>query len=154
VSDIGTRDGYARETVLLEMEARLRRHTAVRRPVPLRGSGDQFERLAHHVSEHCREPLSVAGIGAAVGLHPNYASTLFKSRCGIGLWDYVLHLRLSQAQRLLLTSDLSVDRIAVESGFGSRSSFYAAFRKVSEPGPRAYRRRKSERAGMAVEPPA
>ncbi len=103
--------------------------------------GTQAERLAACVSERYREPdLSIRAIADAVGLHEKYALTLFRKACGMTLWDYVTRLRVSHAQRLLLTTDWGVDRIGLESGFVSPGRFFAAF-KAQTGGitPRRYR---------------
>jgi len=43
------------------------------------------------------------------------------------VWEYLTRLRVSHAQRLLITTDLKVLDIAMESGFASVAPFYAAF---------------------------
>ncbi|MBC8137074.1 MAG: helix-turn-helix domain-containing protein [Fibrella sp.] len=103
--------------------------------------GTQAERLAAHVSERYREPdLSAHGIAKVLGLHEKYTLTLFREACGMTLWDYVTRLRVSHAQRLLITTDWAVERIALESGFASPGRFFAAF-KAQTGGitPRRYR---------------
>ncbi|MDQ3162918.1 MAG: helix-turn-helix domain-containing protein [Actinomycetota bacterium] len=51
----------------------------------------------------------------------------------------MLRLRVSHAQRLLLTSELPVEQVARESGFSSSTSFYRTFRRLCGCTPRAYR---------------
>lgn len=137
--------------VALEIEARLRRLALCDEgredhfPIAKGGSasdatGAQVERIAAFLSQNYREELTAAQIARAVGLHPNYAMQLFKSGCGLSLWDYLMRLRVSHAQRLLLTTDLTIEHIASESGFASRSRFYAAFKDVCGQSPRAFRR--------------
>ncbi|MBC8135078.1 MAG: helix-turn-helix domain-containing protein [Fibrella sp.] len=141
-------DTTGRERItLLEVEACLRRLAL---ESPSKGAstatggvafGTQAERLAAHVSERYREPdLSARSVADAVGLHEKYTLTLFREACGMTLWDYVTRLRVSHAQRLLLTTDWSVERIALESGFASPGRFFAAF-KTQTGGitPRQYR---------------
>jgi AraC-like DNA-binding protein len=137
----------AHRITLLEVEARLRRlslrlgdagEESAPRPAP---AGPAVERIAAHLSRHYRDPeLSAASVAGALGLHPNYAQTAFKEGCGMTLWDYVTRLRVSHAQRLLLTTDWTVDRVALESGFGSPSRFFAVFRAhTNGKTPRQYR---------------
>lgn len=100
---------------------------------------EQVERIARYLSQHYAAELSVAQIAAAVGLHPKYAMQTFKARCGISVWNYLTRLRISHAQRLLLTTDLPIAQIALESGFGSPGRFHAVFRKHCHQTPRAFR---------------
>jgi AraC family transcriptional regulator, melibiose operon regulatory protein len=74
-----------------------------------------------------------------VGLNPNYAMTVFREGCGLSLWEYVTRLRISHAQRLLLTTDWTMERVALDCGFGSSSRFFAAFRRICGMTPRQYR---------------
>jgi len=108
--------------------------------VTLEHDDDAATRLAHHLRQHYTESLSLSGAARALGLHPNYASTRFRERFGLTPGEYLVRQRLVHAQRLLLTSDLGVLQIALESGFGSSSRFYAAFATLRTV-PLEYRRR-------------
>jgi transcriptional regulator GlxA family with amidase domain len=55
------------------------------------------------------------------------------------LSTYLTRLRVSQAQHLLISTDWEISRIALESGFGSISRFYEAFKAVSGRTLRQYR---------------
>jgi len=76
-----------------------------------------------------------------VGLNPNYAAGLFLRHFGMTPTDYLTALRVAHAQRLLLSSELGVLEVALESGFGSPSRFYAAFTRLVGESPGAFRRR-------------
>ena len=55
------------------------------------------------------------------------------------LGRYLTRLRVCQVQYLLMSTDWEVSRIAFETGFGSLSRFYEAFKAVSGRTPRQYR---------------
>jgi AraC-like DNA-binding protein len=95
--------------------------------------------MARFVAENHDGPLRLEDVARHVGLHPNYAMTLFRRHYGITLNTYVTRLRVCQAQYLLLSTDQEVSRIAFETGFGSISRFYEAFKTVSGKTPRQYR---------------
>jgi AraC-like DNA-binding protein len=138
--------------VALEVEACLRRCAAAatqqtgqarRAALPSVNEGAvvtwQIARMEAFMSAHFREEIDTATIAAAVKLHPRYAMQLFKSNCGVSLWEYVLRLRISHAQYLLLSTDRTIEDIAGEAGFVSRSRFYAAFARFAGGAPRAWR---------------
>lgn len=138
--------------VLLEMEARLRRlaaglppatpapRKAHERHLALLGGGlSKVERIACLIAQRYTEPLTVDEIGHAVGLHPNYAMSLFKKAFGTTLIEYLTHHRVSHAQRLLATTDMKVVNVAFDSGFNSISRFNEAFRHACGCSPREYR---------------
>ena len=41
-----------------------------------------------------------------MSVSPNHLSTLFKSKIGVGFSEYLTEVRIRQAKRLLITSDL------------------------------------------------
>lgn len=140
-----------RRIVLLELEARLRRlalnwaatPSGRQKGLPGIGAADHVERMAAMIAEHYQQPLKVAEIAAAAGLHPHYATTLFRASIGVGLSEYLTQSRIAHAQRLLLTSDLSVLDIMHEVGFRSTSRFHEAFVQACGLTPGAFRRGKS-----------
>ena len=98
------------------------------------------DRLLVSVARGYAGDVSVAGLAEAAGVHPTYAAKVFRESFGMPLWEYVTLLRVAHAVRLLTGSDWGVDRIAFESGFQSRSSFYRAFGRFTGRSPAALRR--------------
>jgi AraC-like DNA-binding protein len=78
-------------------------------------------------------------VAREVGLHPDYASALFRKAFGVTPSRFILQHRVSHAQRMLVTSDAKVLEVAMDSGFGSLSRFNAAFRQLCGCAPRRYR---------------
>jgi len=131
----------------LELEAWLVRASLIvpakksRRPRDLRGAS-QIEKIIGYIAAHYRDPITVSDIAAAVKLHPKYLMRVFKQHCRIGVWEYLTRLRISHAQRLLVTTDARITELALESGFGSSAAFYQAFaRQTRGEKPAVYRRR-------------
>jgi AraC family transcriptional regulator, melibiose operon regulatory protein len=130
---------------LLEIEARLRRLALQNTGMPAPHTDNREPRfraaaeMARYIGEHSAEPLSVPQIAKEVGLHPNYAMTLFRATFGVSIVEYITQHRISHAQRLLITTEHSVLDIAMETGFGSTSQFYAAFQRLCGLSPGRYR---------------
>ena len=95
--------------------------------------------MARFIAENHAEPLPLKEVADHVGLHPNYAMTLLRRHYGMTLNTYLTRMRVCQAQYLLISTGEDVSRIAFETGFGSISRFYAAFKSVSGGTPRRYR---------------
>jgi AraC-like DNA-binding protein len=151
-ADLAPGHDSVEETVLLEVKARLLR-LAASAPAAARGSRGQralasagdgapshVEQLAGFVARHYREPIDLDEIAAAVGLHPDYAATLFRKTFGVTPTRLVLQHRIMHAQRELVTSDAKILSVALDAGFGSVSRFNAAFRAACGCSPREYRR--------------
>ena len=142
--------------VLLEIEARLRRFViglAVASPEDSRvgltavsltpAHPDRglvaVEAMAQFMSSKFRDDIGVAEIAEEAHLHPNYAMTLFRRHTGMTLSQYLVLQRVAHAQRLLSTTDEAIASIALDSGFGSVSRFYEAFRQQTGNTPRGFR---------------
>jgi len=149
VEDLIEDSAERRKTMLLEMEAWLHRVAqavdsidatpAKRVLAEAQGSLEKIEQMARYITEHYMDPLSVKEVARAVGLHENYAATLFHKRTGATLVDFIARQRLGHAQMLLATTDMKVLQIALEAGFGSASRFYAVFKSACGMAPSEYR---------------
>ena len=83
--------------------------------------------MIRHVLDNLAQPLRNEDITAVTGLHTNYALNIFTKAMNIPLKQFVLRMRLLRARGMLLESDVAITTIAVQSGFGSTSQFYAHF---------------------------
>jgi AraC-like DNA-binding protein len=95
--------------------------------------------MAQFIGEHALEDISAADVAKAADLHPNYAMSLFKRAVGLTIKQSITRHRLDMAQSMLIASDLPVATIAFDCGFGSLSSFYAAFEQRFQRSPAAFR---------------
>lgn len=146
LGEVGGR--YFSEIVSLELHARfLRMASAMKvedgkliQPV-VSGEISLVEQIAIYIARNYRNPIRVADVGAAVGLHPDYANALFKKTFGVTLGEYIVEERIAHAQRLLVSTTDSVADIVFQCGFGSVSSFNAAFLKLNACTPREFRKR-------------
>jgi AraC-like DNA-binding protein len=125
--------GPAAEVARREVSARLHRLALVWRSSPSTahlpaGAARQALRVFEILSRQSTTLESVQEIAGQVGLHPKYLMQNFKRTFGIGLWEYLMRMRIGHAQRLLLTTDTSVTGAAMQSGFSTTSAFYRAFR--------------------------
>lgn len=95
--------------------------------------------LSRCATERYKEGASVEQVCREVGLSPSYAMTSFRSVMGMTLGKYLTWCRVSEAQRLLLTTGLSVAEVGAHAGFGSLSSFYSHFTAECGVSPGRYR---------------
>jgi AraC-like DNA-binding protein len=144
------RGGSARHRVLLlEIEARLHRLAwsapALRSRFRLGSAGSRsapwLERVTAFIARRYTEKLVVADIARAAGLNEKYLMRAFKRHCRMAVWEYVSHLRVAHAQRLLLTTDDKIIDVAFAAGFGSVAAFYQALTMCGAPTPKDFRAR-------------
>lgn len=152
VKDLRSPTPEMKRAVMAEMEARLLRMAIARprpqamQPGPRRkrpsvdgGGANKVEQMACLIARRYLEKLTADEIGREVGLHPNYAMSLFRRTFGTTFVDYLTQHRVSHAQRLLATTEAKIVDIAFGSGFASLSRFNEAFRRVCGCSPRMYR---------------
>lgn len=99
-----------------------------------------FMFMYQYILENYLDPISVKEIAEKTGIDSNYASALFHKQSGMNIIPFINMLRLYKAKTLLLTTDLKIIDIALESGFGSVSTFYYAFSRMVHESPSEYRR--------------
>lgn len=97
------------------------------------------EGMAQFIGEHALDHICAEDVAKSVGLHPNYAMSLYKRATGLTIKQSITRQRLDTAQSMLIASDLPVASIAFDCGFGSLSSFYAAFEQRFRTSPAAFR---------------
>ncbi len=136
------------EVNLLEMRARLFRMAGnilskrekIHSPIQLNEISN-VERIAIYIAQNYHNPIKVAEIGAAVGLHPDYANSIFKKAFGSTLNEYIIEERISHAKRKLVATNKSITEISFECGFNSISRFNNAFRRMNNCTPREFRKK-------------
>jgi AraC-like DNA-binding protein len=101
---------------------------------------EKAESMACFVARNYTSRIQVKDIAACVGLHPDYAATLFRKTFGTTLNVLITRHRIAHAQRQLVTTSERVVNIAHDSGFDSLSRFNRAFKQLAGVTPRQYRK--------------
>lgn len=86
------------------------------------------------------EDLSLASLSREFYISSCYLSHQFKRVTGFTLTDYISMTRVRNAQTLLLTTDIPITEIALQSGFKSFSQFNRAFNKFLQMPPSKFRK--------------
>jgi AraC family transcriptional regulator, transcriptional activator FtrA len=90
--------------------------------------------------EHLDAPITVADLAARSAMSPRTFARRFRSATGTTPHQWLLGQRVRLAQRLLETSDLSIEAVAVTSGFSTSGNLRKYFGRVVHTSPQAYRR--------------
>lgn len=95
--------------------------------------------------ENYREKLSLDVLERALHINKYYISHVINGKIGTSFNAYINSLRINEAARLLTESDMTVNEISAEVGFGTVRSFDRAFKKQKGETAREYRNRNSEK---------
>lgn len=87
--------------------------------------------------------LTMPKLADSIGVSPNYLSQTINSLFDANFFDYIDGLRVEHAKAMLsdpAQNHLSVVDVAMEAGFNSRSTFYAAFKQATGQTPANFRK--------------
>ena len=101
---------------------------------------ERMKRMMGYIQEHFREKLTVRSIAECIPISERECFRLFQNSIGITPAEYLLSVRLENAQVLLMNTDHSILDIALETGFGTSSYFGKIFRKHHRLTPLQYRK--------------
>ena len=105
----------------------------------LSSQDDSLKRVLSYLSEHDLSSLTLKDCAEALGFNETYLSGLFKRQTGTTFHQYVLKLRLNQAEQLLENTNLSISAVSVQSGFSSVKTFHRVFHEQYGVTPGQYR---------------
>lgn len=94
-----------------------------------------------YLREHFHEPLRLAQLARRAGMSERVFQLEFKRRVGHNAREELHRARLSCAARLLRDTDLKLEAVAMESGFGSAAQLCRFFAKAYHDSPKAWRAR-------------
>lgn len=89
-----------------------------------------------YIKEHISETLNVEMLARLVSLSPDYLTRVFKKESQMTLNDYIIQQRMFLAKELLMTSNMSVNRVSDKIGYTNYSYFSKAFKKYYGISPR------------------
>lgn len=97
--------------------------------------------VLNFVENNYSENITVQLVSNMVGLNYYYFSRLFKATTGKPFVQYLTFVRVSVAEKLLLTTDKSITEIISFTGFSSLSYFNRSFKKLKRCNPTDYRKK-------------
>ncbi|SAJ97428.1 transcriptional activator FtrA [Burkholderia multivorans] len=98
------------------------------RPVPAR-TGVRLGPLLDKVRANLSDQWTTARLASDAGISVRSLNRLFREATGLAPGQWLVTERISRAQELLEETTLSIERVALEVGFGSTSTLRAHFRK-------------------------
>ncbi len=95
---------------------------------------------AAYINNNFSEDISLNSVAERFFISPCYLSRTFKRVTGSSFTEYVNGVRIKEARRLLLKTDMSVSEIAISVGFKSTTHFGRAFKATVGASPLSYRK--------------
>jgi transcriptional regulator GlxA family with amidase domain len=111
----------------------------VEAPLPPAGNRG-LEATRAWAAHRLREPLTVAAMARHAACSERTFARRFRAETGTTPLQWLLGQRVLHARRLLEATDLPVEHVADEAGFGTAASLRSHFRRATATTPLAYRR--------------
>ena len=90
-----------------------------------------MKRITDYLDEHYTDQnLSIGSMADDLKMSGKYLSTLFKEQTGEKLSSYIERMRIEHASRLLEETDMSINDVALASGYALTHTFRVAFKRV------------------------
>jgi AraC-like DNA-binding protein len=109
----------------------------------------QLERVTALYLRRCyerRKRATVGGLAAFLERNPEYLTRTSRSISGAYLLAYLREQQIQEAERLLTTTPLTMEDIALHAGFGTASTFHRRFLAARKMSPGRFRKvRKCEK---------
>lgn len=88
---------------------------------------------------HFHESPSLSQVAKIAHYNSSYFSTIFREEFGMSYTEYLSRIKIGYAKKLLLSTDLSIEKICQQSGFASPSTFLQTFKKLVGTAPTNFR---------------
>ncbi|RON51614.1 GlxA family transcriptional regulator [Pseudomonas frederiksbergensis] len=105
---------------------------------PLESTGS-LQPLQRWIEQELDQPLTLEQMADKASISTRTLSRRFREQFGVTPLQWLLHARVRRAQWILETTQISVEQVALKSGFGSPTSLREHFRRVLGTSPQAYR---------------
>ena len=98
-----------------------------------------LDMVKEFLRENSAEPPGLNELAAAVGVHPTHLARVFRrfENCTAG--DYIRRIRIEKAQHRMISTDLPLVEIALETGFADQTHFTRTFKRVAGMTPSEFR---------------
>ena len=101
--------------------------------------GDRVMTVKQYIRENYKRTINLNEISALVNMVPSAFSRFFKTKTGTTVSDFIIDVRLTNATRLLVDTDMNIADICIECGFNNLSNFNRIFKMKRGLTPRAFR---------------
>lgn len=94
-----------------------------------------------YINAHYMDKLSLRNLAESLHINPSYLSMHFKREMSINFTDYLNDVRIKRSKDLLITTNLSLLDISLQTGFEEQSYYTKVFKKFAGCTPNQYRKK-------------
>lgn len=90
-----------------------------------------FQKIAKYISENYSTEISLDMLAKEFSISKSHLSRQFKASTGFGLNEYIVLVRIKNAQRLIMNTNYRITEIATMCGFNDSSYFSSVFKRIT-----------------------
>lgn len=103
--------------------------------------------IAQYINANYDKKITLEQVAKEFYISPSYLSRIFKRLTGFHFREYILVVRIREAQKRLVNTTDSVQMIAEQTGFGHIAHFNKTFKRLSGTTPLRYRKESQTKIG-------
>ncbi len=111
---------------------------------------EKIREVLDYMDQHFAEELTISEIAEAAGISETHFRRVFRQVINMTPMDYLNMIRIRNACNLLLTTDLSVEMIAEQSGFLTPSTFNRNFKRYLNTTPLQWKKEQIRQGNRTV----
>ena len=100
---------------------------------------EKFFSICDYIGKNCTTDLTLEEVADFAGFSKYHFSRLFKQFTGQTFYKFLSEKRINHAEKLLISPDISITEVALQSGFTSLSAFNRMFKIIKSCTPTEYR---------------
>jgi transcriptional regulator GlxA family with amidase domain len=112
----------------------------IERPLPVTNRDGRLSQILEWVIQHLEQPHSIESLATRAAMSKRNFTRHFRQTTGTSFKQWILNQRLAHAQRMLESSDASIELVAQQAGFGTGLSLRQHFRTALGLSPSVYRK--------------
>ena len=100
---------------------------------------DNVNKIIDFIHKNYKADIGIMDIADYLGLSYSHVRKIFKDKTGSNIVDYINKLRISEAKKLLVNTDMSIKDLALLIGYNNDQTFSRVFKKLEGITPGEYR---------------
>ncbi len=101
-------------------------------------SSELINKVSKYISENYNHPISLYDLSVKFSVSESHLSRLFKSVSGMGVNQFITHVRIMNAEYLLKTTRLPITEVSARCGFNDSNYFSTVFKRLRGTTPLKY----------------
>jgi len=99
-----------------------------------------LQKVFDYLDENYQYDITAEAVSKMCNMSYSYFSRHFKEVIGKTFTDYLNYIRITEAEKLLLTTDLNITEIALKTGFSDSSYFIKQFKRFKNISPKQFKK--------------